>query len=89
MPSILLENWCWMEETLSILSCHYTTLDPRYLTEWHARHVGAPDPPAKIPVDLSKRLINTRYLNHGLYYLHQLYVQHIADTAPRELTDLK
>ncbi|OAQ79717.1 metallopeptidase MepB [Purpureocillium lilacinum] len=74
MPSILLENWCWMEETLSKLSCHYTTLDPRYLDEWRARHVGAPDPPAKIPSDLSKRLINTRYLNHGLYYLHQLSV---------------
>lgn len=89
MPSILLENWCWMEETLSKLSCHYTTLDPRYLDEWRAYHVGAPDPPAKIPSDLSKRLINTTYLNHGLYYLHQLYVQHIADTAPRGLTDLQ
>jgi metallopeptidase MepB len=76
MPSMLLENWCWMEDTLSELSCHYTTLDHRYLTEWRTNHYGEPDPPTKIPSKLLKSLIETRYLNRCLYYLHQLYVSH-------------
>lgn len=72
LPSILLENWCWMEDALSELSCHYTTLDPRFLNKWRASHIGEPDPPARIPGNLLKSLIESRYLNRGLYYLHQL-----------------
>ncbi|KAJ5168826.1 uncharacterized protein N7482_004420 [Penicillium canariense] len=72
MPSILLENWCWMKDILRGLSCHYTTLHESYLVDWRNRHPGSPDPFKKIPEDLLDNLIKHRYFNTGLYYLHQL-----------------
>ena len=74
MPSMMLENWCWMKDVLQGLSRHYTTLEPNYLIEWRKQHPGASDPPTKIPEDLVDRLIKHRYLNRGLYHLYQLYV---------------
>lgn len=73
MPSNLLENWCWMKEILKSLSCHYTTLDKSYLTEWRTKHLGEPDPPQEIPDNLVDNLIRCRYFNRGLYHLRQLY----------------
>lgn len=54
IPSMLLENWCWIPETLQQMSCHYTRLDPGYLAEWRAAHPGETDPPTKLPSKLQK-----------------------------------
>ena len=74
MPSILVENWCWMKDVLCGLSCHYTTLSERYLADWRDKNPSSPDPVKTIPEHLVANLIKHRYHNTGLYYLHQLYV---------------
>ncbi|KAJ5636993.1 peptidase family M3 [Penicillium lividum] len=74
MPSTLLENWCWMEDVLQQLSCHYTTLDANYLKGWRVQHPGEPDPPKKPPHGLIENLVKHRYSDKGLYYLDQLSV---------------
>ena len=72
MPSVMLENWCWMPDTLEDLSCHYSTLKPEYLEQWRQEHPGLPDPPKTIPRDLVHRLTSRRYANEALYHLFQL-----------------
>lgn len=74
MPSIMLENWCWMKDVLEGLSCHYTTLDENYLADWRKQHPSEPDPPRKIPEGLVENLVKHRYFNRGLYHLYQLFV---------------
>ncbi|KAK5995769.1 Saccharolysin [Cladobotryum mycophilum] len=74
MPSVLLENWCWMPDVLQGMSCHYTNLDPQALEGWRKDHTGAADPPAKIPIEMVQTLARRRYVNRGLYHLNQLAV---------------
>ncbi|KAJ5943769.1 Peptidase M3A/M3B [Penicillium verrucosum] len=74
MPSIMLENWCWMKDVLEELSCHYTTLDENYLADWQKQHPSEPNPPTKIPEGLVENLIKHRYFNRGLYHLYQLSI---------------
>ena len=72
MPSVMLENWCWMVDILEQLSCHYTTLDPQYLSHWKVQHPELPAPPKTIPSDLVENLVKSRSFNQGLYRLWQL-----------------
>ncbi|KAJ5508103.1 Peptidase M3A/M3B [Penicillium freii] len=74
MPSIMLENWCWMKDVLEELSCHYTTLDENYLADWQKQYPSEPNPPTKIPEGLVENLIKHRYFNRGLYHLYQLSI---------------
>ncbi|KAJ5539834.1 peptidase family M3 [Penicillium frequentans] len=74
MPSTMLENYCWREDVLHGLSCHFTTLNENYLAEWQKQHPDQPDPPTKIPEGLVKPLIKHRYSNRGLYHLYQLSI---------------
>ncbi len=72
MPSTFLENWCWIDDVLKGISCHYTTLDPAYLTKWRVENYGALDPPKQIPQEMVNNLTKRRYFNRGLYHLWQL-----------------
>ncbi|KAJ6011132.1 peptidase family M3 [Penicillium sp. IBT 35674x] len=74
MPSTMLENYCWREDVLQGLSCHFTTLDEKYLAEWQKQHPNQPVPRTKIPEDLVKPLVKHRYSNRGLYHLYQLSI---------------
>lgn len=71
-PSMFLENFCWLKDELREMSCHYTKLDPRYLSTWQQKHSGTPEPPEKMPDDMLDRLIATRSLNLALGYAYQL-----------------
>ncbi|KAF5013277.1 hypothetical protein FDECE_706 [Fusarium decemcellulare] len=74
MPSIFLENYCWMEEVLQRLSCHYTSLDPKHLRDWRTRNPDTPVPPREIPSQLAQPLIRNRYVNRASYHLKQLAI---------------
>ncbi|KAJ6022237.1 peptidase family M3 [Penicillium herquei] len=74
MPSLMLENWCWIKDILKDLSCHYTTLDENYLADWRTHHPAEPDPPKTIPDELIDNVIKHRYFNAGLYYLDQVSI---------------
>ncbi|KAK1968388.1 peptidase family M3 [Colletotrichum sublineola] len=72
-PSTMLENWCWMPTELIKMGRHYTRLDPAYMSKWHDAHAaGEEPPPEKIPGELVEKLVGSRELNRGLWFLRQL-----------------
>ncbi|KGO65618.1 Peptidase M3A/M3B [Penicillium expansum] len=81
MPSIMLENWCWMKDVLEGLSCHYTTLDENYLADWRKQHPSEPDPPRKIPEGLVENLVKHRSISIFDLQIHSL-------STDKEITDL-
>ena len=47
----------WLKDEMKAMSCHYTRVDPAYMTAWLKEHPERPVPPEKIPDDmLDKRL---------------------------------
>ncbi|KAF3802553.1 Saccharolysin [Colletotrichum gloeosporioides] len=72
VPSVMLENWCWMADELRHMSCHYTRLNPELLDDWRRKNPGQPDPPEKIPDELLGPLVRSRNVNRALWLLRQL-----------------
>jgi metallopeptidase MepB len=68
----MLENWCWMKQELQKMSCHYTTLDPKYLQGWLEKHPGEPAPPRSIPDELLESVLASRNQHHVFHFLHLL-----------------
>ncbi|KAK1585134.1 peptidase family M3 [Colletotrichum navitas] len=73
-PSTMLENWCWMPAELIKMGWHYTRVDPAYISKWReARPAGEePPPPERIPDEVVEKLVESRELNRGLWFLRQL-----------------
>jgi metallopeptidase MepB len=84
MPSMMLENWCWIPDVLQELSCHYSKLSPSYLDKWRRDHPGeVMDPPKQISRHFVDSLVKRRYAHKGMYYLRMLYVSApILSTCP-------
>nr|XP_036577790.1 metallopeptidase [Colletotrichum truncatum]KAF6784849.1 metallopeptidase [Colletotrichum truncatum] len=70
-PSVMLENWCWLQDELRKMSCHYTKLGPSYLKKWQETY-GDQIPPDTLPDAMLDGLIQSRDLNRGLWFLRQL-----------------
>ncbi|KAL2275896.1 hypothetical protein FJTKL_01450 [Diaporthe vaccinii] len=73
-PSIMLENWCWMEQELQQMSCHYSSLSPEHLAHWQKQNKTAEVPSTGIPDDLLSSLVQSRGVNRGLWFLRQLAI---------------
>ncbi|KZL72129.1 peptidase family m3 [Colletotrichum incanum] len=72
-PSTMLEKWCWMPTELIKMSQHYTRVDAASMSTWEEnRPVGEEPPSEKIPEELVERLVESRELNRGLWFLRQL-----------------
>lgn len=71
-PSIMLENWCWMEQELKQMSCHYSSLSPEHLAHWQKQNKTTEVPLPGIPDDLLSSLVQSREFNRGLWFLRQL-----------------
>ncbi|CEJ93564.1 hypothetical protein VHEMI09144 [[Torrubiella] hemipterigena] len=74
IPSLMLENWCWMPEVLKSMSTHYSYLCPEYLAKWKAENPGKEQPPKEIPDAIVDALVKYRYASRGLYHLYQLSI---------------
>lgn len=72
MPSVMLENWCWMKDVLKKLSCHYSKLSPQYRDHWREKHPEDAEPPTQIPDELLENLIKGRKVNLVTWYLYIL-----------------
>lgn len=65
IPSIMLENWCWLREELRNMSCHVKALK----SETQNEHLGNEK---TIPDDLLDGLIKTRHVHRAAWFLRQL-----------------
>jgi metallopeptidase MepB len=59
-------------ENLKAMSCHYTSIDPKYLEAWKEAHPGSILPPEKIPDELLKNLLDQRSISRLLQCLKEL-----------------
>lgn len=72
-PSTMLEKWCWMPGELVKMGRHYTRVDPAYMAKWKEDHAdGEEPPPEMMPKELAEKLVQSRELNRGLWFLRQL-----------------
>ncbi|KAK7445662.1 hypothetical protein CaCOL14_002234 [Colletotrichum acutatum] len=72
-PSTMLEKWCWMPDELVKMGRHYTRVNTAYMAKWREDHAdGKEPPPETMPKELADRLVKSRELNRGLWFLRQL-----------------
>lgn len=74
MPSLMLENWCWMPKVLKLLSTHYSYVKPEYRAKWEAKNPGSADPPRHIPDELIEARVKYRFSGEAMWFMGQLYV---------------
>ncbi|KAM3518186.1 hypothetical protein NHJ13051_008369 [Beauveria bassiana] len=74
IPSLMLENWCWIPQILVSMSTHYSHLRPEYRDKWQREHPGEEQPPKQVPDEIAHALVKYRYSGRGLYHLFQLSI---------------
>ncbi|EJP61656.1 peptidase family M3 [Beauveria bassiana ARSEF 2860] len=74
IPSLMLENWCWIPQILVSMSTHYSHLRPEYREKWQRVHPGEEQPPKQLPDEIAHALVKYRYSGRGLYHLFQLSI---------------
>lgn len=65
IPSIMLENWCWLRDELRSMSYHFTTARSETQNDTSVNKKTIPD-------DLLDGLIKTRHINRAAWFLRQL-----------------
>ncbi len=85
-PSMLAENWCWMEEVLQEISCHYSALCQDFEAEWRKNNPDSQLPPTQLPHKQAAMLADSRRHNMALQHLRQLYVLDLSsDPVPTKI----
>ncbi|KAM3497327.1 hypothetical protein MY10362_009319 [Beauveria mimosiformis] len=74
IPSVMLDNWCWMTKVLKSMSTHYSYLRLEYGEKWQREYPGELQPPRQLPDDIADALVKYRYSGRGLYHLFQLSI---------------
>ena len=73
MPSQLLENWCWLPESLKHMSQHYSYLSIEYKESWLRSNPGALEqPPERLPDTLIDGIVHSKAVNQALSTLRQI-----------------
>lgn len=65
IPSVMLENWCWLREELQNMSCHVKTLRAETPNDALVNE-------KTIPNDILDGLIESRHLSRAAWFLRQL-----------------
>jgi len=76
-PSQMLENWCWVPSQLKLLSRHYSSLSPEYLTAWQGKVAskGSTTPPEiHIPDAMIDNLTKAENVHRALSQLNELAI---------------
>ncbi|KAM3526261.1 hypothetical protein MY4038_006913 [Beauveria bassiana] len=59
IPSLMLENWCWIAQVLVSMSMHYSHLRPEYREKWQREHPGEEQPPKQLPDEIAHALVKS------------------------------
>lgn len=72
-PSQLLEFFCWLPQTLKVMSCHYSYLSEEYKQQWERMNPAAAKQPGKqIPDEMLSALIAAKNVNSAIWTARQV-----------------
>lgn len=72
-PSQLLEFFCWLPQTLKLMSCHYSYLSEEYKQQWERMDPAAAKQPEKqIPDEMLSALIAAKNVNSAIWTARQV-----------------
>ncbi|KID86489.1 Peptidase M3A/M3B [Metarhizium guizhouense ARSEF 977] len=72
-PSQLLEFFCWLPQTLKLMSCHYSYLSEEYKQQWERMNPAAAKQPEKqIPEEMLSALIAAKNVNSAIWTARQV-----------------